>query len=200
MIRFELLDPERVPIHEAGHAVVAHYHRYQVTKATVQPNYFPDDSDDLYTGQVIYDPPWPDDDEATGATWYTRARTMAEVSLGGRAAEIEKFGELQPADEEGHAHDLAGVHHLLRVVYTPKTEADTRAYVERAEKKARDILRRNWPAMTRIAAELQDHRTLDHEVLQELLKGIPRRARWESDKRWTKKLDPVWGEYYEPAE
>lgn len=64
LIRRELLDPESIPIHEAGHAVVDQYHSYQVTKATVEPNYFSADQNDLYIGQVEYDPPWPDDDEA----------------------------------------------------------------------------------------------------------------------------------------
>lgn len=200
MIRRELLDPERVPIHEAGHAVVAHYHRFRVTKITVQPNSFPDDPDNLYTGQVTCDPPWPEDDEATYATWHTRARTMAEASLAGRAAEIEKFGELQLADEDGHTHDLAVVYHLLEVLYAPKTEAEIRAYVERAESRARGILRQHWPTVTYIAAQAQDHCTLDQKTIQELLEGVPRRARWESDKRWTKKLDSEWGDYYGPIE
>lgn len=199
MIRRELLDPERVPIHEAGHAVVAHYHRYQVIKATVQPNYFPDDPGDMCIGQVDYNAPWPDDDEATYAVWHSRARVMAEVSLAGRAAEIAMFGELKPSDGDGHAFDLEGVRHLLEALYAPKSEIKIHAYIERAETKAGNILRRNWPAVTRIAAELQNHRILDHESLQSLLEGVPFRAVWESDKRWVKKVDPYLGECYESA-
>ena len=54
--------------------------------------------------------------------------------------------------------------------------------------------------MTRIAGELQAHRTLDQVSLQELLKVVPVRAKWKSDMRWIKKCDPVSGEYYESVE
>lgn len=200
MISRELGDPDRVPFHEAGHAVMAHYHRFKVLGATVKPNYFPDDPDDLYIGQVRWELPWPDDDEATISVWQSRARVLVEVAMAGRASEIECFGVSEPLNDDDYFGDLESVRQLLRELYSLKTDAQVHAYIERAEMKSRQVLKRHWPVVARLAGELKEHRTLDEESLLTILQDVPQRTRWESDKRWAKCNDSESEECYRPVE
>lgn len=56
---------------------------------------------------------------------------MPEVGLAGWSAELERFGEPDTSDEEGHVYVLAGIHHLLQELYAPKTKAEIRVHIER---------------------------------------------------------------------
>jgi len=123
-ISYKLMNLDRLTYHEAGHVVVAHYHRYTVTRVTIEP-VFSEVDDQRYLGRAEYIPPWPDEDEPTYPIGWSRARTIADVILAGRAAEVEVFGNGDQLDGTGDSHDLET---LMGFWYEPMTPSNYLSY------------------------------------------------------------------------
>ncbi len=183
LVHHRLGDPDRIPYHEAGHAIVAHHHRYTVKRVTSLPEMEWEELS-LTLGRATCDLPWPDADEPSWPVLWFRCRTIATVQLAGLVAERMVLGLPTEGDDGWHA-DLASVESILESVYPTATAADRARYRVSAERRAEAILSRNRRPLDALAQAIRGTQTIEGEDLAELLQPVSRRRRRPSDRAWT---------------
>lgn len=192
----DLLDPTRIPCHEAGHAIVARDHRFSITRVTIVPNFLPNTADDLFQGKAEFAPPWPSDYEPSWPISCSRARTAATVMLAGRAAEREILSKPISDVADGSAGDRQDFAHLLDYWYPTMQPAARVAYLDKAQVCARRIVRANRDVLDVLVEPLRSHLTLDQEQLDEILMPVRQRRPRASDRRWARMNDEEFSEVY----
>ncbi len=148
-IEAQLRDRASTAYHEAGHAVAAVLQFIPIERVTldVPPG-------ETHRGSVIFPDPVPTA-RLTGRSGHIQALRWATVELAGPEAQRIAGHDADTATQhDGHAE-----RQLLR--YSPPMSSGRLiAAREYAREMAREILRANWPAVTRIAERLQLENTL----------------------------------------
>ena len=115
-------------------------------------------------------------------TEYGMSATVGAVKLGGSS------GEVFMGRDMGHGRDYSEE-------LAEKVDAEVRALIEQAHTEAWTVLNSNRKVLDKLAAELLDKETLDHNQLAAIFKPVkklPERKEWlSSAKRPSSKLPPV---------
>ena len=115
-------------------------------------------------------------------TEYGMSASVGAVKLGGSS------GEVFMGRDMGHGRDYSDE-------LAEKVDAEVRALIEQAHTEAWKVLNSNRKVLDKLAAELLDKETLDHNQLAEIFKPVkklPERPEWlSSTKRPSSKLPPV---------
>jgi cell division protease FtsH len=115
-------------------------------------------------------------------TEYGMSASVGAVKLGGSS------GEVFMGRDMGHGRDYSDE-------LAEKVDAEVRALIEQAHTEAWKVLNSNRKVLDKLATELLDKETLDHNQLAEIFKPVkklPERPEWlSSTKRPSSKLPPV---------
>ena len=115
-------------------------------------------------------------------TEYGMSATVGAVKLGGSS------GEVFMGRDMGHGRDYSDE-------LAEKVDAEVRALIEQAHTEAWKVLNSNRKVLDKLAAELLEKETLDHNQLAEIFKTVkklPERPEWLSSRaRPSSKLPPV---------
>ena len=115
-------------------------------------------------------------------TEYGMSAEVGSVKLG------QSSGEMFLGRDMGHQRDYSE-----RIA--ERVDAEVRALLEKAHDEAWEVLNNNRPILDRIAAELLEHETLDHNQIAEIFADVvklPERPQWlSSDKRPISDIPPI---------
>lgn len=165
-------------IHEAGHIIVAHYHRFLVTHVDMKPNLFGTRGPTHYRAMVRTKSVWPDDLPTDHIAWL-RAKTDACVSIAGAAA-VHLFGEGNEA--QGVDGDLWHIVSIIKHHHPTMTAARERRYLNGIWGQACRILEENEANLWALVAQLRQNSTLTPEDLRPILDRITQRKLGQIDK------------------
>lgn len=198
----QLIDNRRTPVHEAGHAIVAYYHRHTVIRASIVPNPGLFDSDGPWYGVVESDAPWPDDDTPSWPAEWSRIRTRAEILLAGKAAELEILTTSAETREEwvSWGGDMLTLEETLNLSDLSISPRGRSAVIKSAEHRALKIIRDNRFVVDLLADELLELKTIQGHHLTAILRQVKRRRKRDADRRWVIVHDPEFGDTWVPID
>jgi ATP-dependent Zn protease len=152
----------RLCIHEAGHALIAYLTEVPFCEVTIKPL-----REHGAHGGLIGDKSKPATEQ--WAVYKHQHEAFMLTTAAGIAAEMEVFGEgLQDADVAGAVPDLAQLQKLAER-FVPQGD-DPMRYAASKIQLARELVRKNRPALEAVARALSTRRHLSSEQVAEIAK------------------------------